>query len=198
MQKLTLTAICLVLTFFAIGQNLQMDIYRMKLADFIKLEDSLGSEKVKPRSEYMSGPGIAQPEIYRRKESKVPDMLSYYFYHQKDSSIDYVLYEWDESNFTGYKENSKKTEAEVVNFIEKYNQIYSEIAKKFGDSDSTGDILNISLVGKGMTRQDNWRPNDSIRIQLYTTLSSRYEKKGMITINPTYRIRLYVRSVRTR
>lgn len=195
-KRLRLISVCLLPACFAIGQNLQMDIHVNKLAYFIKLEDSLGSEKMKRQSEYMSEPGIAQPEIYRRKEAKVPDMLSYYFYYEKDSSIDYVLYEWDELNFTGYKENSKKTEAEIVNFIEKYNEIYSEIANRYGKSQSAGDLSNISRVKEGITRQDYWKPNNSTEIQLYTTLSSKYEKNGPITINPTYRIRLYVQNIR--
>jgi hypothetical protein len=198
MQQLTTIVICLLLTYFATGQNLQLDIHTKKLIDFIKLEDSLGSEKIKSESEYMSESGVAQPEIFKRKETKVADMLSYYFYYEKDSSIDYILYEWDESNFTGYKENSKKSEVEVANFIEKYNQIYSEIANRFGKSQSEGDISNISLVQEGMTRKDNWKPNNNTEIELYTTLSSKYEKKGPFTVNPTYRIRLYVRSAEKR
>ncbi len=198
MHKLTTITICLLLTYFAVGQNLQLDIHIKKLIDFIKLEDSLSSKKIKGESEYMSEPGIAQPEIYRRKETKVPDMLCYYFYHEKDSSIDYILYEWDESNFTGFKENSKKSQAEVANFIERYNQIYSEIAVRFGKSQSEGDFSNISLVQEGMTRKDTWKPNDNTEIELYTTLSSKYEKKGPFTVNPTYRIRLYVRNTDNR
>lgn len=146
----------------------------------------------------MSANGIAQPEIYRRKETKVPDMVTYYFYYEKDSSIEHILYEWDETNFTGFKENSKKSEADVANFIEKYNEIYSSISNKFGESQREGDISNISLVKEGMSREDNWKPNDSTEIQLYTTLSHKYEKKGIVTINPTYRIRLYVRSIKKR
>jgi hypothetical protein len=197
MRKLILVTLSFMLTYFATGQSLQLDIQTKKLQDFIKLEDSLGSKKIKSESEYMSEPGVAQPEIYKRKELKVPDMLSYYFYYEKDSSIDYILYEWDESNFTGFKEGSKKTDSEVANFIEKYNQICSEITNKYGKSQSTGDLLNISKVEEGMTREDNWQPDGNTKIQLYTTLSSKYEKKEPFTTNPTYRIRLYVRNIKT-
>jgi hypothetical protein len=102
-QKLTLVALSFMLTYFATGQSLQLNIQTKKLQDLIKLEDSLGSKKIKSESEYMSEPGIAWPETYRRKESKVPDMFCYYFYYEKDSSIDYILYEWDESKFTGFR-----------------------------------------------------------------------------------------------
>jgi hypothetical protein len=197
MQKLTFITIIFILSHFANGQNLQLDIHVNKLGDFINLEQSLGSKKVKSESNYVSGRGAVQPEIYRRKEEKVPDLLIYYFYNEKDSTINYILYEWDESNFTGFKENAKKTNAEVANFIEKYNQLYTQVAAKYGKSEQKGDLTNISLVDEGMTRTDNWKPNDSTEVEMYTTLSNKYEKRGMVTTNPTYRIRLYVRNTKT-
>jgi hypothetical protein len=197
MQKLTLIVISFILTYFASGQNLQLDVHANRLGNFISLEQSLDSKKVKSESNYVSERGVAQPEIYRRKEEKVPDLLSYYFYYEKDSTIKYILYEWDESNFTGYKENAKKTNAEIANFIEKYNQLYAQVAAKYGKSEQKGDLTDISLAEKGMTRTDNWKPDDSTEIEMYTTLSNKYEKKGMVTTNPTYRIRLYVRNTKT-
>lgn len=197
MQKLTLITISIILTHFASGQNLQLDIHAKRLRDFINIEQSLGSKKVKSESSYVSERGIAQPEIYRRKEEKVPDLLSYYFYYEKDSSIKYILYEWDESNFTGFKEDATKTNAEIANFIQKYNQLYAQVAANYGKSEQTGDLTDISLAQKGMTRTDKWRPNDSTGIEMYTTLSNKYEKRGMVTANPTYRIRLYVRNTKT-
>jgi hypothetical protein len=197
MQKLTLITISIILTHFASGQNLQLDIHGNRLRDFINLEKSLDSKNVKSESNYVSERGVAQPEIYRRKEEKVPDLLSYYFYYEKDSTINYILYEWDESNFAGFKENATKTNAEIANFIEKYNQLYTQVAAKYGKSEQKGDLTDISLAEKGMTRTDNWRPNDSTEIEMYTTLSNKYEKKGAVTTNPTYRIRLYIRNTKT-
>lgn len=196
MQKLTAIVLAFLLTHSGTAQNLQLDINSKKLAYFVKLEDSLGSKEWKIDGEYMAEPGIAQPKIYRRKESTVPDMLSYCFFFEKDSSIDYVLYEWDESNFKGFKEGSKKSEAEVANFIKKYNEIYSEIANRYGESQRTGDSLDVSKVEEGSTREDNWKPDEQTKIWLYTTLSSKYEKNGLVTIYPTYRIRLYVQNTR--
>jgi hypothetical protein len=197
MPKLTLITISIILIHFASGQNLQLDVHANRLRDFINLEQSLGSKKVKSESNYVSERGVAQPEIYKRTEEKVPDLLSYYFYYEKDSTIDYILYEWDESNFTGFKENATKTNAEIATFIEKYNQLYAQVAAKYGKSQQKGDLTDISLAEKGMTRTDNWRPNDSTEIEMYTTLSNKYEKRGAVTTNPTYRIRLYVRNTKT-
>jgi hypothetical protein len=197
MQKLTLILISFILTHFASGQNLQLDIHTNKLGDFIKLEQSHDGKEIERKSTYISERGVAQPIIYRRKEEKVPDLLSYYFYYENDSTIKYVLYEWDESNFTGFVENAKKTSAEIANFIKKYNQLYAQIAKKYGKSEQEGDLTDVSLIEKGMTRKDKWKPNDSTEIEMYTTLSNKYEKRGMVTINPTYRIRLYVRNTKT-
>ena len=45
-----------------------------------------------------------------------------------------------------------------------------------------------------MKKKDKWFPNDSTEIEMYTSVSNYYEKRGMVTTAPTHRIRLYIRN----
>jgi len=172
-------------------QNLQFDINSHELKFFTNLEQTLKSKKFITQTENISSPGIAAPVIYRRKEIHLPDLLCYYFYYIRDSSIAYVLYEWDEKNFSK-QEPSIKSDKEIKSFISKYKNIYSDIVSKFGQSTTEGDKLILSAVKKGTTRIDNWKLKNGTKIQLYITLSSDKEKSLHFETKPTYRIRLYI------
>ena len=173
------------------GNAQKFDTNSHKLQFFTNLEQTLKSKKFITQTEYISSPGIAQPVIYRRKETLLPDLLCYYFYYIRDSSIAYVLYEWDEQNFSK-QEPSIKSDKEIKSFISKYNNIYSDIISKFGQSITGGDKLIVSAVKKGITKIDNWKLENGTKIQLYITLSSLKEKNLDFETTPTYRIRLYI------
>ncbi len=178
------------------SQTLELDIQKNKLADFLKIENDLGSQKIENNSYHLLRNGVAQPIQFKRKEIGLPDLICYYFYLTKDSSIDYILYEWDDTNSKGNEENAKKTQEELKYFIDKYNELYSQIFGKFGESKSEGDLADLSKIETGNFRKkDIWNTDKNIQIELFTVLSSRYEKKGIATINPTYRIRLYIRNL---
>ncbi|HXB93681.1 MAG TPA: hypothetical protein VNU70_00940 [Puia sp.] len=194
MQKFLLIAVLFLPVRFVRGQSLSLDIHSNKLADYIGLEKRMDSKKVENKSNYILERGVAQPIIYQRKQEDVPDLLCYYFYYEKDSAIQYILYEWDETNFRGYQENARKTFSEITGFIDKYNALYAQIAERYGKSAKQGDLSDTSRVEEGMERTDQWKPDDSTAIKLETVLSNKYRKNGLITINPTFRIRLYVRN----
>jgi hypothetical protein len=147
---------------------------------------------MKKESDYISGKGVAQPLIFRRKEKDIPDLKTYYFFYNSDSTIHQILYEWDDNNFKR-KEKNIKSPAEIKAFIEKYKALYSQIAERYGISESEGDLNDLSKIETGdFRKKDTWKTKDSTEIQLYTVLSSKYKRTGDITITPTYRIRLYI------
>lgn len=68
-----------------------------------------------------------------------------------------------------------------------------QITQTFGKSESDGSLTDLSKIETGdFKKEDVWKPDDSTKIDLYTVLSGKYEKSGPVTINPTYRIRLYI------
>jgi hypothetical protein len=178
---------------FAYSQTLELDTHKKKLAAFLRLEDSLGSVRLENKSIYISGPGIAQPVEFRRKEEGIPDLVVYYFYYTNDSTINYILYEWDAGNVGGYQDTVKKSPKEINAFIAKYKGIDQQITQTFGKSESDGSLTDLSKIETGdFSKEDVWKPDDSTKIDLSLALSSKYEKRGAATTIPTYRIRLYV------
>jgi hypothetical protein len=196
MHKLTLLTAILLWFRFSNGQDLQLDIHTYKLPYYLNLEQRLGSQKAPNTSVYLLEKGVAQPVIYRRKEVNIPDLLCYYYYYEKDSALQSILYEWDESNPIDHREPAKKTKAEIQNFIKKYNSLYAQIAARYGKSKKKGDLSDISKADEGIDRRDLWNPDDSTEIEMYTALSNKYEQNGPVTTTPTYRIRLYLKNTK--
>lgn len=183
----------LLITISASSQTLELDIHKNKLSNFLKIEQGLGSERLETKVIYFTPKGVAQPILFKRKQINLPDLIISYFYFQKDSNISHLLYEWDDKGVNG--QNPSKSEKEINSFIDKYRELYNQILKTFGASKSEGDLSDLSKIKTGdFEKTDTWKPNDSTEIELYTVLSSKYEKKGATTINPTYRIRLDIRN----
>jgi hypothetical protein len=173
-----------------------MNIQNKKLADFLKIEQTLGSERLENKSRYISKTGLAHPIQFRRKQIGIPDLIIQYFYFEKDSTIDNIEYEWDETNIKGYQENATISYAEIAAFIIKYQELYSQIFNRYGKSKSEGNLEDTSKISTGnFEKTDTWNTADSTVIELYTILSNKYVKKGAMTITPTYRIRLNVQNL---
>ena len=187
----TIGSFCI--SIWSYSQTPELDIHKNKLSDFLKIENDLKSERLENNATYVTPNGVAQPILFKRKQTNLPDLIISYFYFQKDSSITHLLYEWHDKTVNG--QNPKKTSKEITSFIDKYNELYYQIFKTFGGSKSKGDLNDLSKIETGdFEKTDTWKPNDSTDIELYIILSSRYEKKGNTTINPTYLIRLDIRN----
>jgi hypothetical protein len=182
----------ILISIFARSQTLELDTHKKKLSDFLKLETTLGSERLENKSQFISESGVAQPIQFRRKEKDIPDLIVYYFYFRNDSAIDYIRYEWDDSDSKEPEKRSKKTPKEINAFIDKYNDLFSQISKAFGKSESEGNLTDLSKIETGdFQKQDVWKPDDSTKIDLSIYLSSKYESNGPVSDVPAYRIRLY-------
>ncbi len=177
----------------AFSQNIELHIHGKKLTDLLRIEQGLGSEQLENMTMYISGPGVAQPIGFRRKETDLPDLAVHYFYFEKDSAIDYILYEWDDNNFTEHTEGEQRSEKEMNAFKDRYKKLFARIFQTFGKSKSGSDPDDLSKIPAGdLSRADTWEPDDSTQIQCWIDLSNKYEKRGMVTITPTFRIRLEV------
>jgi len=177
------------------GQEFEFDIHNTSLDEYIQMEENLGSERIPTTSNHVSFSGDAQPIKFKRKENEISDLISYYYFKEKDSTMSFVLYEWDVSNFEK-KDNNQKSEKYQKAFISKYKKLKENISIEFGEPKIKRNYSNISRLDSINTFEESstWKPNDSTEIEMYVTVSNYYEKKGAMTINPVHRIRLYIRN----
>ena len=177
------------------GQEFNFDIHNTSLTEYLKMEESLGSEQIPTTSNHVSFSGEAQPIKFLRKEKVIPDLTAFYFFKKADSTMSYVLYEWDVSNFEK-QDNNQKSEKFQKALIAKYKGLKKEIINEFGQPEVKKNYSNISRLDSINTfvESSTWKPNDSTEIEMYTTVSNYYEKKGAMTINPVHRIRLYIKN----
>lgn len=169
------------------------DIQGKNIKYFIDLEHNLKSEIYKSKEMYISPNDVDQPIIFRRKENEIPDLLVYYTFYKKDSTISEILYEWDIYNFEKQDKNKKSLTFDKK-LINKYNSIVEEISEKYGKGRQEEDLENLSLLSteRGLYRKDDWQVNENLTVNSSINLSEFYNKEGNITTNPTHRIRVYV------
>lgn len=187
----------LFLTFSISAQEYGFDIHNTSLDQYLQIEKKLKSERIPNTSNHISLNGDAQPIEYKRIEKDIPDLMVYYFFKEKDSTMSYVRYEWDVYNFD-QKENNKKPKKFQKALIEKYNTLEKMITELYGKATIEGSLSDLNQVDKkgGLKKGNTWKPNDSTEIKMYTAISNFYEKQGMVTRNPTHRIRLYVKNTK--
>lgn len=195
----TLTLGFLLIGVIVFGQDYGFDIHNISLDEYIKMEENLESERIPAMSNHSSFNGDAQPILYKRKEKIIPDLVAFHFFKEKDSTMSYVLYEWDASrNRDPNNLDVKQSEKFIKAFVKKYNELENSITKLYGKPEIKGylpDLKNIN-VDDVLEKTDVWKPNDSTEIKLYTIQSNLYEKRGAMTKSPTHRIRLYVRNLK--
>ncbi|OOQ61883.1 hypothetical protein [Mucilaginibacter pedocola] len=158
------------------------------------VEKAAKSTIIEPASEYLSGEGIGQPEIFRRKETSLPDLLVYYFPNTKDSTINYILYEWDETNFSKNRDAIKKPLSVLQPYIDRYVLVEKQAEAVFGKPETEGSVSDVSLIENGrFKRKDNFE-KDGASVEMYIVLSNKQETNGIVSIMPTHRVRMYIYS----
>ncbi len=195
MKKSILIAFILMQFYQTFSQEILTEIQGKKIDYFVNIEKKLKSELYDTGQSYLSMDDSAQPIIYKRKEKNIPDLLVQYSFSKKDSIINEVLYEWDVYNFEK-KDNNQKTGKFEKDLVEKYNSLKKIITNKFGQPATKNNYSNLAQYKQTFFFEENskWKPNDSTEIEMYTTVSNYYKKEGFVTINPTHRIRLYVKT----
>lgn len=197
MKKSILIAFILIQFNQTFSQEIITEIQGKKINYFVNVEKKLKSELFDTGQTYMSMDDSAQPIIYKRKEKNIPDLLVQYSFSKKDSILNKVLYEWDVYNFEK-NDNNVKSEKFNKALIEKYKELLKTLTSKYGESKYDGNLDNLKDIetDKGLNRRDNWKPNDSLEIEMYTSISNYYKKEGFVTSIPTHRIRLYIKNIK--
>ena len=198
-NKIKLFFLFLSNSLIAFTQEINLDIHSVSLQEYLIMEEELGSTVIPNTSKYVSFSGDAQPIKYKRDEEIIPDLIVYYYYKEKDSTMSNILYEWDASNFKTKNNRYEKASIELAKgLILKYNELEKKINMQFGKSEVTGDLTNFDNINNrgGLEKRNLWIPNDSTEIEMYTVISNYYESNGAMTISPSHRIRLYIRSIK--
>ncbi len=181
------------------GQEYEFDIQNTSLNEYIQMEEKLGSERIPTTSNHVSFSGEAQPIKFQRKEKTIPDLIAYYYFKDKDSTMSKVLYEWDVRHFKEANElNVKQSKKFQKALIRKFNELEQKLTELYGEPELEGNLSDLKQANQkgGLKKNDKWFPNDSTEIEMYTVVSNFYEKRGMATTTPTHRIRLYIRNTK--
>jgi len=177
------------------GQEYGFDIRNTSLNEYIHMEKELGSERIPTTSNHISFSGNAQPIKFQRTEKVIPNLITYLHFKEKDSTMSKVLYEWDVRHFG--EEGEKQSKTFQKKLIQKFRKLEKQITKLYGKPKIKGGLSELKNANQkgGLTKNCKWYPDDNTEIEMYTVVSNYYEKKGMVTIKPTHRIRLYIRKL---
>ncbi|MBL4677844.1 MAG: hypothetical protein JKY70_16820 [Mucilaginibacter sp.] len=156
-------------------------------------EIASNSKQVTPSSTYMNPPGIADPVVFERAETTVPNLWVYYFPNAKDSTINNVMYEWDDSNFATDHHASPQTPEVLNNYITKYKELLKQVGATYGKPETTGSIDDLSLIEAGKFKRKDVFSKNGIDVEMYIVLSNKEITSGVVTISPTHRIRVYIK-----
>lgn len=193
--KILITLVLLFIESNTFGQEYQFDILNTSLKEYILLEKELGSEIIQSNSNHISFTGEAQPIKFKRTQKIIPNLVTYLHFQKKDSTMSKVLYEWDIKNDD--KSGEKQSNKFIKKLIKQHKKLEKLLTKLYGKPEGFGNLSEIEKVDKngGLKRNCKWYPNDRITIELYIVTSNYTEKRGIISIKPTHRIRLYIRKM---
>jgi hypothetical protein len=197
-QTFTLGFLLIAITVF--GQEFNFDIHNTTLNEYLEMEQNLGSEQIPNIRNHVSRVN-AQPIKFKREQKIISDLVGYYYFKKKDSTMSHILYEWDESLLTlKSNTNDKKSKKHQKALIHKFNELEKIIADIYGEPVTEGDLSDLRIANDdikgGLKKNVKWFPNDSTEIEMYANVSNYYEKRGMATTAPTHRIRLYIRNTK--
>jgi len=182
--------------FSAFSQTWLPETHGKTVGYFLDIENKLGS-KTLDKGRYIGEPGLAQPIYYRRKENDFPDLLVTYYFYKSDSVIDNIEYNWNEDNFREtVKYKGRKSPAEMVPYLNKYQDIYSDIKTRYGEGEIKGN-LDTSAMSSDQFKLENkakWELKDSTKLILSIYLSNEYTASGNSAVYPQYHINLIIKN----
>jgi len=177
------------------GQGFGFEIHNTTLNEYIQMEENLESKRISTTSNHVSFSGDAQPIKFQRKEKIIPDLITYLHFKANDSTMSKVLYEWDVRHFD--EQDGKQSKKFQKKLIRKFKKLEKQITKLHGKPKIKGDLSELKKANQkgGLKKNCKWYPDSKTEIEMYIVVSNYYKKKGMVTITPTHRIRLYIRKL---
>ncbi|RFZ84559.1 hypothetical protein DYU05_02770 [Mucilaginibacter terrenus] len=168
-----------------------------KTMEYVKtFEKAAKSTPVFLENTYLNAPGVGQPVVYLREEKLLPNVLVYYFPNTRDSTINYILYELDESNFGKDQQAIKRPVEDLLPFIDRYKKFLTQAQAIFGPGESSGSLDDTSAIESGRFKRTDKFSKDGVEVEMYIVLSNKQETNGIVSITPTHRLRVYVRNKR--
>lgn len=175
-------------SFNALGQEISTRIHGEKMKSYLDLEKKLGSKLYQDEGDIIIPGGMAMPLTYRRAERDIPDLLVTYTFSIKDSLIDRINYEWDVVNFKpGQKIQPLEVQKALIN---KYLSLVEQLNRKIGKGKQKGDLSDLTKINSrdGLVRSDEWKPNDTTYVNMYSVFGNYQEETGNVKTKPVSRI----------
>lgn len=118
-----------------------------------------------------------------------------YIYNDNSKEIKEINYEWDIKNHLTQKEKSNiriETKEKSEEYISHYRYLYDYLSQNIGKSIRQGSLdMDKNLNYEYLEITDKWE-TDKLSCELYMIFSNQHDKKGVMVINPTHRIRLKI------
>lgn len=161
---------------------------------YLKKEHSIGSKTSKDNVSFMDRTYQAKSKKFFRTELSdfKPSPVVDYVYDDVTRKVMEIHYEWDIINHLPKEEKynvrieSKKRAEEFVTYFETLN---SSITQQLGKGTREGSLdMSPAFEYEFIEVTDKWDSNN-LTCELYMIFSNHHEKKGVMEINPTHRIR---------
>lgn len=115
-----------------------------------------------------------------------------YVYDNATKKVMEIHYEWDAINHLPKEERYNvriESNARAEEFISYFQSLNSKITKQMGNGTREGFLeMDTTLSYEFVEVTDTW-DSDDLTCELYMIFSNHHEKKGMMEIKPTHRIR---------
>ncbi len=89
--KTTFTLGFLLIGITVFGQDFDFDIHNISLHEYLQMEENSKTERIPTTSNHVSFSGDAQPIKFKKTEKKIADLITYYYFKEKDSTMSSIL-----------------------------------------------------------------------------------------------------------
>ena len=178
------------------AQEINTELHGKKMSTFIQMEKKLGGKIFHGDGDIIIPQGMEMPLTYRRKQIGTPDLIITYTFSKVDSLINNVKYEWDTQNFN--LDATKQPLPVQKALIKKYQTLADELNRKYGRGEQEGDLIDLTKINLkgGLTRSDQWYPNDTTYISMYSMISNFQESQPNSKLEPSNRIVIFVNKIK--
>ena len=164
---------------------------------FLKKEQEIKSEKSDNKTSFFRRTFEAKSEKFFRTESSKfqPLPIVDYVYDNKTRKTKEIHYEWDKRNHLAQKEKNNvriETKERSNEFISYFKHLSNYLNENLGENKRNGSLdMDKTLSYEFIEITDKWE-TEKLSCELYMIFSNHYEKRGIMEIKPTHRIRLKI------
>ena len=161
---------------------------------YIDKERTLESKSSEEKDSFLGRKYQAKSEKFIRTQNSdfQPLPVVNYVYDNATKKVMEIHYEWDIINHLPKEEKYNvriESEERAEEFISYYQFLNYKVTEQMSEGIREGSLeMDRTLSYEFIEVTDRWN-SDSLKCELYMIFSNHHEKKGMIEIKPTHRIR---------